>query len=583
MRPVEVVRQALERRGSTTKGPDHNYMAQCPSHDDGRPSLHVTEGTDGKAVLRCFANCEAAVIVADAGLEWSDLFPDDGKRSARDDDWTPEAEYLYTDADGNPVMKVIRFPGKRFRQQRWTGSEWVWKLDGVTRQLFRLPEVLAAKARGDWVFVTEGEKDALAVVAAGKCATTMPGGAGKWEPQYTEALTGANVCILADDDEPGLAHAAAVFQKLFGHAGKVGIRLPAAGHKDIADHLAAGLSLNGDLRRPAIARDIPVAASSRSALTAAVFASRPGSDKALEVVGPLFQRGMRTVIGAQTGEGKTTFTMQAIRSFVEGAPFLDERWIPRGTGRALIVDLEQGEETIKHRLREAGLAGSERVDILWEPNGIALDKREEDREMLRSVLSDGGYDMVVLDPLYQLHLGPGNSEEIAAAVMRHVDGWAREFNVALVIPMHMRKPHPDAGSNITIHDIAGSSTWLRNAEFVMGLQVMYAGASRVHFFKDRVGRGPETRSFWWMDFTRDSGYQRNFKERTDRVKRDLKKLLNRPEGATRDELVAHADGNELLVQELVKKAHVNGDRYRAKKWEHAVDPNQQTFMAPGTG
>lgn len=507
---------------------------------------------------------------------------DSGEPEPARDNWTPEAEYVYTDAAGEPVMKVVRFPGKRFRQQRWTGTEWVWKLDGVERQLFRLPEVLAAKARGDWIFVTEGEKDALAVVAAGKCGTTMPGGAGKWEDRYTEALTGARVVILADDDEPGMAHATAVFQKLFGRAAKVGIRLPAEGHKDIADHLAAGLSLNGDLRRSSVGMDIPAAAGSRAALTAAVFASRPGSDKALEVVGPLFQRGMRTVIGAQTGEGKTTFTMQAIRHFIEGRPFLNDSWIPRGAGRALLVDLEQGEETIKHRLREAGLAGSERVDILWEPNGIALDKREEDREMLRSVLAEGGYDIVVLDPLYQLHLGPGNSEEIAAAVMRHVDGWAREFNVALVIPMHMRKPHPDAGMNITIHDIAGSTTWLRNAEFVMGLQIMYAGASRVHFFKDRVGRGPETRSFWWLDFDREHGYQRNYKERTDRVKRDLKKLLNRPEGATREELIEHADGNELLVQELVKKAHANGDRYRAKKWEQAVDPNQQSLM-PGTG
>lgn len=571
------MRQALERAGSSTKGRDHDFVAQCPSHDDGRPSLHVTEGQDGKAILHCFAGCEQTAIVADLRLDWNDLFPDDAP-AARPDDWQPDVEYTYVNADGSNLLKVVRFPGKRFRQQRWSGSRWEWGLEGVTRQLFMLPEVLAAKERGDWIFVCEGEKDALAVREAGQVATCNPGGAGKWEPQYTEALRGANVIILADDDDPGRAHAQMVYSELYGKAAnRVAVRLPAQGHKDVSDHLAAGLTLNGDLRKGPIGAGEPPVPAAR-ALTASVFASRASSSKALELVGPLFQRGMRTVIGAQTGEGKSTFTMQVVRSLVEGVPFLDERWMPRATGRALLVDLEQGEETVKARLRESGLDSSEKVDILWEPSGIALDKREEDRAMLRDILTEGNYDMVILDPLYQTHLGPGNSEEIAGAVMRVVDGWAREFNVSLVIPMHMRKPHPDAGLNITIHDIAGSGTWLRNAEFVLGLQIVYAGVSRVHFFKDRVGRGPEIRSHWYLDFARDTGYKRNFKERTDKVKRELKKLLARAEGATREELAAVEGAHDLLVQESLKRAHQNGDRYRSRKWPQQQPPEQGSIM-----
>lgn len=586
MRPVETVRRALENARSTIndRGRDHDFMAQCPSHDDGRPSLHVTEGRDGTVALHCFAGCDPMQIVGDLGLEPGDLFPGDGRGRAReDDDWKPEAEYIYHDADGHNVMKVIRFPEKRFRQQRWTGTRWEWGLEGVTRPLYHLPEVLAAVQRGEWVFVCEGEKDADAVRATGKCGTCNPGGAGKWEPQYSESLRGANVCILADDDEPGLAHAGLVYRELYGKvANKVGIRLAAEGFKDIAEHLAAGKSLNGDLRRPPMAFDIP-ATHARSALTASVFSARR-TERKLELVGPLFQRGMRTVIGAGTGEGKTTLTMQVVRALTEGVPLLDERWRPAATGRALLVDLEQGEETVKHRLREAGLAESEKVDILWEPSGIALDKREEDRALLRDTLAEGGYDMVVLDPLYQLHLGSGNDEEMAAAVMRVVDGWAREFNVSLVIPMHMRKPHPDAGHNITIHDIAGVGTWLRNAEFVMGLQIMYAGASRLHFFKDRVGRGPEIRSFWWMDFDRENGYRRNFKEQKDRTKREMKKLLSRDEGATREELAEVEGANDVMVQEVLRGKHRNGDRYRTKKWNGpVVDANQQTLMGNDTG
>lgn len=578
MRPVEKVRNALERAGSSTKGPDHNFMAQCPSHQDGRPSLHVTEGQDGRAALHCFAGCENTTIVADISLDWNDLFPDDGKQQ-KQDEWTPEAEYVYTDEDGNKVMKVIRFPDKRFRQQRWTGTRWEWGLDGITRPLYLLPDVKAAIARGDWVFVTEGEKDAIAVRNAGHTATCNSGGAGKWEPQYTESLKGANIIILADDDEPGRAHAQMVYNALYGKAtNRIAVRLPAEGFKDISDHLAAGKSLNGDLRKAGPSAAEPPVPATRGALTASAFSARK-TDRNLELVGPMFQRGMRTVLGAATGDGKTTLTMQAVRALTENTFFLDERWRPPTPGRALLVDLEQGETTVQRRLREAGLAESERVDILWEPSGIALDKREEDRALLRDLLREGNYDMVVLDPLYQMHLGPGNSEEVAADVMRHVDGMAREFNVSLVIPMHMRKPHPDAGMNITMHDIAGSTTWLRNAEFVLGLQIMYAGASRLHFFKDRVGNGPELRSFWWLDFDREGGYRRSFKEKKDRLKKDLRKLLQRDEGASKEELLEVEGAHEVLVQELIKRCHVNTDgRYRTKKWPGSVSVNQQSLM-----
>jgi hypothetical protein len=42
-------------------------MAFCPCHDDGaahnRRSLHVSPGRDGKALLYCFAGCNAADIL----------------------------------------------------------------------------------------------------------------------------------------------------------------------------------------------------------------------------------------------------------------------------------------------------------------------------------------------------------------------------------------------------------------------------------------------------------------------------------------------------------------------------------------
>jgi hypothetical protein len=49
--------------------PDHKggVMAFCPAHEDGkarnRRSLHVSPGRDGKALIYCFAGCNAADVL----------------------------------------------------------------------------------------------------------------------------------------------------------------------------------------------------------------------------------------------------------------------------------------------------------------------------------------------------------------------------------------------------------------------------------------------------------------------------------------------------------------------------------------
>lgn len=51
------------------------WLAKCPAHDDRSPSLSIRETEDGTVLIRCFAGCGAADIVAAVGLELRDLFP----------------------------------------------------------------------------------------------------------------------------------------------------------------------------------------------------------------------------------------------------------------------------------------------------------------------------------------------------------------------------------------------------------------------------------------------------------------------------------------------------------------------------
>lgn len=51
------------------------WKAKCPAHDDHQPSLIIHEGADGRVLLKCFAGCMTANIVAAVGLTLQDLFP----------------------------------------------------------------------------------------------------------------------------------------------------------------------------------------------------------------------------------------------------------------------------------------------------------------------------------------------------------------------------------------------------------------------------------------------------------------------------------------------------------------------------
>lgn len=52
------------------------YVARCPAHQDKSPSLSLSRGKDGRALIHCHAGCEARDVLAAVGMEMRDLFPD---------------------------------------------------------------------------------------------------------------------------------------------------------------------------------------------------------------------------------------------------------------------------------------------------------------------------------------------------------------------------------------------------------------------------------------------------------------------------------------------------------------------------
>ena len=242
---VARVFEALTACGCNPKRVGDGWDFRCLVHDDHKPSAHLSEGDDGRALLYCQAGCATEAIVERLGLRLADLFDGPAKT-----DCQIATTYDYTDEAGTLLYQVVRFDPKDFRQRRPDGSGgWTWKLGGTRRVLYGLPGLIEAVKAGWTIYIVEGEKDADAInrldSGADFFATCNPGGAGKWRSDYAELLRGARVVVIADRDEPGRKHALDVRASLQGIAASVSI-VQAKEGKDAADHLAMGYGL-GDL------------------------------------------------------------------------------------------------------------------------------------------------------------------------------------------------------------------------------------------------------------------------------------------------------------------------------------------------
>ena len=234
-------RGVLENHHCHPRG-DRVIKARCPAHDDHDPSLEATLGNNGGVVVKCFAGCSFEDITDALGLPKGALSP---TREIRGGKPNIVATYDYTDEAGKLLFQVCRLDPKDFLQRKPNGNGgWTWKVSGIRQVPFHLPELLAAVKAGRPVYIAEGEKDVLALEAAGFVATCNAGGALKWRRDFAPFFNGAEVVIIADKDTPGRKHAADVAAKLKDSPASVKIlELPDVNGtlvKDAADFFAAG-------------------------------------------------------------------------------------------------------------------------------------------------------------------------------------------------------------------------------------------------------------------------------------------------------------------------------------------------------
>jgi len=214
------------------------YLALCPAHDDHNPSLSVKQDKD-RILLHCKAGCKTEDVCKAMGLTMADLFLDGGQPPAGN----PIAVFYYQNPDGGICYVIKRFPNLPDGEKVFVA----YMPDGIRRGigdtpkiLYRAPEVIKAKEKGETIFITEGEKDAETLRGKDLVATTPPFGANsKWLPEYTDLLKGAKVVILPDTDPPGLKKGKEIAVALQGRVASLKL-LELEGAKDVTEWIERG-------------------------------------------------------------------------------------------------------------------------------------------------------------------------------------------------------------------------------------------------------------------------------------------------------------------------------------------------------
>lgn len=230
-------------------------QCQCPAHDDKHASLTITKGRKC-TLFYCHAGCTVDEILNAAGLEKKDTFYDVEPRSPN---WKAyvegreqrriESVYNYFSINGSYAFTKIRLEGKKIIYGKLQNDRFTYGLGhDVGRKSYKaiygsLQAINKAIAENRPIFIPEGEKDADTLIKQGYTAFAY-GGVNDWQSDFATLVQGADVYILADNDEAGKRVAETIQNdiKAVAKSSKIIVPMPDIPKADITDYFSAGHS-----------------------------------------------------------------------------------------------------------------------------------------------------------------------------------------------------------------------------------------------------------------------------------------------------------------------------------------------------
>lgn len=337
-----------------------------------------------------------------------------------------EVVYSYCDEQGVTLFEVVRVdePGKpkKIWQRTPDGGT---SLDGVRRVLYRLPQLMAAVAAKETVWLVEGERCVGALARLGLVATTSAGGAGGWRPALAAPLAGATVVILPDNDEPGVKYGVEVAVSLSRLGCEVRIvDLPGLPHHgDIVDWLQNGGSKEELLTLAAEAPYWlpPPDDDDDATIAPIVWGTFWSTDHSMEewMVEPLIPLKRGTVIYSEAKTGKSLLALDMALAVATGDRCLESPPQPRRD--VVYLDMEMTEDDLKERLLDMGVDETtdlSRLHYYSLPSLPPLDTPEGGL-VLQGLAAEHDAVLVVIDTTTTTLEGDENSADTMRAYWNH--------------------------------------------------------------------------------------------------------------------------------------------------------------------
>lgn len=187
-------------------------VVRCPAHADSSPSLSLSL-RGGRLLWRCHAGCpqDAVMLKLRPFLEGDASPIRESKKIVDIGIERSTAEYKYFKPDGSEWFRVVRFDGPegkriRFKHRDPASGRWVFKRPKGSQSALYGSRKLE-RLRGQVpVLICEGEKNCdflRKLLGDDFIQVTNAGGAKNWCDENSAALSGCEVIILEDCDDPG--------------------------------------------------------------------------------------------------------------------------------------------------------------------------------------------------------------------------------------------------------------------------------------------------------------------------------------------------------------------------------------------
>jgi DNA polymerase I-like protein with 3'-5' exonuclease and polymerase domains len=381
--------------------------------------------------------------------------------------------YPYTLADGTVLYRQNRYelrsdlephkkrPPKRFLPHRSENGREVFGA-GDRHVIYNWPAIMRA-GPGATVIVTEGEKDADALIKAGLLATTVL--SHKWAPECVTALAGCHLIILEDHDESGHTNAVNARAKLTPVAASIRVvpyrhlwnRLDPAtrgpepeAHEDVSDWISKG---GNPATLIQICRDVAPMGHGLNLRSAGTI--KMPSPRNWLMHGEFCRKFLSGLV-APGAAGKTTLRILQAIALAAGRELTGEHIYARC--RVAYLCFEDDNEELDRRVIAA--CQHHNIDLIeldgWLfidcPKGLKLaemDKGKPVDGLLLPALLEGiaryHPDLIILDPFVKLHRLQENSNVDMDYLADRLATIAHDHDIAIDSPAHTRKGTATAG------------------------------------------------------------------------------------------------------------------------------------------